>query len=444
MQLSDGYTLGVERLSNSADGIAHLPDGKTVFIPGTCPGDEVRVRLTDEKARFARAELVDVITPSPDRIDPRCPYAGRCGGCPWQQVSYEAQLVAKRDQVTGALVHIGGFDPDTVERLCDPTLPSPEPWGYRNKVEFDFMAGERPSLGLHAAQGGFMPIESCLLLPRKHGRIPKALTGALRYLQGNANRTLDLTRVGVRASQRTGELEIALWGPPGAFPRKAAAQVLSSVQAPSSIVRVLVKGQRKARRVTGVEVLHGKGCWHERLDHDVLAFSAPSFFQVNTAAAEALRKVALGHLEDTSPRRVFDLYCGAGTFTLPLARIADEVIAIESAASSVRDLRRNLRHAGAPVQVVGGDVARELPALGPADACLVDPPRAGLTVPVVDALCEARPERIVYVSCDPATLARDLKMLCHSCYTMEHITPVDLFPQTPHIETVVLLTRTRG
>ena len=126
---------------------------------------------------------------------------------------------------------------------------------------------------------------------------------------------------------------------------------------------------------------------------------------------------------------------------MPLARIADEVVAIESAASSVRDLKRNLRHSGAPVRIVGGDVARELPALGPADACLVDPPRAGLAVPVIDALCEARPERIIYVSCDPATLARDLKMLCHSCYTMEHVTPVDLFPQTPHVETVVHLSR---
>ncbi len=439
--MRNNHTLRIERLSNSADGIAHLPDGKTVFVPGTCPGDEVNVRLVEEKARFARAELLDVLTPSPDRTEPRCPYAGLCGGCPWQQVSYEVQLGAKREQVVGALVHIGGFDTDIVEELCDPTIPSPEPWGYRNKVEFDFEAGGHPSLGLHAAQGGFMPIERCLLLPGKHGAIPKALTGAFRYLQGNASRTLDLTRVGVRVSRRTGELELALWGAPGAFPRKAAAQVLSSVQNPSSIVRVLVKGQRKARRVTGVEVLAGKGCWHERLDRDLLAFSAPSFFQVNTAAAEALRQVALGHLDGMSPQRVFDLYCGAGTFTLPLARIADEVVAIESAASSVRDLKRNLRHSGAPVRIVGGDVARELPALGPADACLVDPPRAGLAVPVIDALCEARPERIIYVSCDPATLARDLKMLCRSCYTMEHVTPVDLFPQTPHVETVVHLSR---
>jgi 23S rRNA (uracil1939-C5)-methyltransferase len=431
--------LRIERLSNSPDGIAHLPSGMTVFIPQTCPGDLVEARIVEEHHRFARAELVEVLEPSDLRVRARCPLAG-CGGCPWQHVSYEAQLSAKRDQVIDALARIGHFDRSMLDGLVDETVASPLQWGYRNKVEFSFVPGTRPCLGLHATRGDVMPVERCLLLPKRHAKLPGAITGALRYLQGNAGRELAVERVGVRVSTRTNELELAFWSAPGALDRTSLASVMRHVHDPSSIVNVLT-GRKRRRNVSGVTVICGKGCWHERLDDDLLAFSAPSFFQVNTPAAELLRELALSPIAETHPTRAFDLYCGAGTFTVPLARLADQVLAIESSSSAVRDLKRNLRHCHVSAQVVGGAVERELATIGSADACIVDPPRAGLLAGAADALCDAGLPRLVYVSCNAATLARDLELLCRQTYRIERVTPVDLFPQTPHVEAVVVMSR---
>lgn len=436
--------LRVERLSNSPDGVAHLPSGKTVFVPGTCPGDLVEARLVADRPRYARAELVSVLEASPDRVKERCPLTGVCGGCPWQHVGYEAQLAAKRAQVADALVHIGGLPAEEAERLCGQTVPSPSQWGYRNKVEFGWSAGTRPFLGLHAHGGDLAPVTSCLLLPKRHAKLPGALTGALRYLQGNAGGQLQLDRVGVRTSLRTGELELAFWSKPGALSRRSLAAVMKSLHNPSSIVNVLLDRHSRGRKVSGVSVVAGKGCWHERLGDDVLALSAPSFFQVNTQAAELLRSLVLDAVEDVRPDRALDLYCGAGTFTVPLARVARHTCAVESQASSVRDLRRNLRHADVAAEVIGGAVERELEALGQADVAVVDPPRAGLATQTADALCEMRARRLVYVSCNPATLARDLKVLCRETYRIERMTPVDLFPQTPHVETVTVMSLAHG
>lgn len=434
--MSELHTLKVERMSNSPDGIAHLDSGKTVFVSGVCPGDVIQARIVKEKSSFARAEMVSIEEPSPERVDAACPYAGQCGGCPWQQISYNAQLVAKRSQVADALCRIGGFDRIEVERLCEDTVASPRQWGYRNKMEFDFSAGDKPSLGMHAKAGDFLAIKRCLMLPKRHANIPKALTGAFRYLQGNSGHHIDMHRVGVRVSTHTEELEIALWSRPGTLARKSTATVLGGVHHPTSIVNVLCKEDDSSRKVSGVEVLDGFGCWHERLGDDIFAFSAPSFFQVNTDAAELLQKIALEPLAKGNFGRAFDLYSGAGTFTIPMTRLCNEVSAIESASSSVQDLKRNLRHCGCAARIIGGDVARELPGLDHPDVCLIDPPRAGLANSVIDSLCTARPSHLIYVSCDPATLARDLKLLCRDCFEIQSVTPVDLFPQTPHVETV--------
>jgi 23S rRNA (uracil1939-C5)-methyltransferase len=426
--------LSIESLAYGGDGVAHLPDGRAAFVAGACPGDVVRVQVAEDHGRFVKANIEAIVEPSADRVEPPCPYFGICGGCMWQHVSAQAQLSAKRRAVVDALSRIGGIA--DAEQRVRPTIASSREYGYRNKVEF--VAETSPqglSLGYHkAGSDDLVAIESCLLLPPKYSKAPRALLGALRYISGAQE--LGIRRVGLRVGAHTRDVEIALWTSPGAFPRKAAATTLGQALKATSIVRVLVKGADKERRVSGVEVLAGKGSWRERLQGRTMTISAPSFFQVNTPAAEALVSLALETLRPADDDRIVDVYAGAGTFTLPLAEAADEVLAIESASTAVRDLRRNLDDAELYADVVGGDAARELSSIGAADGLLVDPPRAGLAPEVISAIAATGARAIAYVSCDPATLARDAKSLRTHGYDLESATPVDMFPQTYHVETV--------
>jgi 23S rRNA (uracil1939-C5)-methyltransferase len=434
-------TLDIESLAYGGDAIAHLEDGRTAFVHGAVPGDTVEAEVTEDRGRFVRAKTVSVVHPSPDRVQPPCPYFGVCGGCSWQHVAYPAQLDAKRRMVVDALARIGHIA--EAEQLVASTVPSPAQYGYRNKVELvvDVSTG-RPRLGFHrAGSEEFVQVEECLLLPEKYRRAPKALGGALRYIAGEQD--FGLTRVALRVGTNTRDAEVALWGAPGPFPRRPVATTLGQALKTTSLVRVLVKGPAKERKIAGVEVLSGKGAWRERLLGTTMTVSAPSFFQVNTRAAESLVSLALDALGADGSDRVLDLFAGAGTFTLPLAEKAGEVVAVESASSAVRDLRRNLEDEGLWADVIGGDAGRELPAIGRVDLALVDPPRSGLHAETVDALARTGARRIAYVSCDPATLARDAAALADSGYALERATPVDLFPQTFHVETLALFGRLR-
>lgn len=432
--------LSIERLAYGGKGIAHLSNGKTVFVEGACPGDEVEAEVTSERANLAEARVTDVLAPSPQRVQPKCPYSGICGGCPWQIISYDAQLEWKRRFVVDSLMRIGGFgDADELVRPC---IRSNKEWEYRNKVELvsDTSSGKLV-LGFHAAGSDtVVPVDKCLMLPRSHAKAPKSLAGALRYLKAG---DYGLERVGIRVSTRTGEAQIALWTEPESFPRAAASNVLASSMKHSSLVRVLVKGEVKARKVKGVELLDGIERWHERLGEMHMGVSAPSFFQVNTRGAESLIALVMDGLGVEEGSTACDLYCGAGTFTLPLAEVCDEVFAIESASSSVRDLRRNLDENGLDADVIGGDAARESAGLGQVDYLVVDPPYAGLAPEVFDRIGELAPERIAMVSCNPTTLARDLRRLVDDGHAVERVTPVDLFPQTFHVESVAILSRKR-
>jgi 23S rRNA (uracil1939-C5)-methyltransferase len=431
--------LSIESLAYGGDAIAHLADGRAAFVRGACPGDRVEADIVEDHGRFVRAEVREILEPSPDRVEPPCPYFGVCGGCSWQHVSSSAQLAAKRQAVVDALTRIGHIA--DAEKLVAPAVASPREYGYRNKIELVARmdaAGLR--LGFHkAGTDELVPVESCLLLPPKFQKAPKALSGALRYLSGGQD--LGFKRVGLRVAANTRDVEIALWTEPGSFPRKAAATTLGRALKTSSIVRVLAKGPDKERKVTGVEVLAGSGFWRERLGGRAMTVSAPSFFQVNTAAAELLVTVALEALNANGTDRVVDLYAGAGTFTLPLAEVAGDVIAVEAASSAVRDLRRNLEDSQLWAEVVGGDALRELRELGSVDALLVDPPRSGLPEGAIEAIAKTRARTIAYVSCDPATLARDAKVLIAAGYRLVSATPVDLFPQTYHVETVAKFVR---
>lgn len=438
-------TITLERMSYGRDAIGHLANGKTVFVEDGVPEDRVELEITNEKASFARARIAQIIEPSPDRVLSPCVYAGVCGGCSWQNLSYDLQLRAKRENVIAALTRTAHFDKEVAQRIVAPAIGSPDEWGYRNKLELGVTQDSHAKLllGMYGdASHDLVPIASCKLAHKKIQNTPKSLQGALRFLQGTQD--LGLFRVGVRHSNRTGECEVALWTRPGAFPRAAVVKTLSSALGCSSIVRVIAE-EGKARKVKHVECLAGKGFWTEKMAGARFAISAPSFFQVNTAQAEQLVRSAVialgGTFEGETPRGlsgmlIGDLYAGAGTFSVQLARAGADVIAVESAGSSVRDMRRNADINNVDIEVIGGDAARELPELGGLDALIVDPPRAGLADGVVESIAAAHPQKVVYVSCDPQTWARDVARFEHEGYRVTSVQPVDLFPQTYHVEVV--------
>jgi len=429
----------IQSLAYGGEAIGRLPDGRTAFVAGGCPGDVAAIEITEDKGRFVRARLAGLVEPSPHRVVPPCPYFGECGGCSWQHVGYSAQLHAKRQALVDALVRIGKIA--DAESLVGDTVASRSEYGYRNKIELvPDPSRIRPYLGYHRARSEeVVAIDECLLLPKKLRKAPKALGGALRYLAGE--RDLGLARVGVRVAANTKDVEVALWTTPGPFPRAAAAKTLGQALGNTSLVRVLSKDPSKRRSNAGVEVLSGRGFWRERLAGAQFAVSAPSFFQVNTSSAEQLVEIALDAMNPDGSDRVLDLFAGAGTFTVPLAHRAGDVVAVEAAGSAVRDLRRNLEHNEVWAEVVGGDAAREIAELGAFDLVVVDPPRTGLPAEVIASLATTRPRALAYVSCDPATLARDTASLSQAGLRLVSATPVDLFPQTYHVETVAVFER---
>lgn len=436
-------TLHVTSMSYGPDAIARMSDGRTAFVMGALKGDVVEAEITKAEKRFVRARTIKLLEPSALRVKVPCPYVQVCGGCPWAGMSQEAQAAAKRQNIVDALVRIGKFSQTEAESLVAPCESPSDAWGYRNKIELAMGRDSRGHvlIGMHqAAEKNLVKVDRCALLEKRFEKLPKAISGALSYAS-NAH-GFELERIGVRASKRTKDLEIALWSEPSAFPRAHVSRVLKDAVAPSSVARVLQKGPAKARRVSKVECLSGAGSWSELLHQNRMRLSAPSFFQVNTKGAELLIELVMEALNPQADDEAMDLYCGAGTFTLPLAQHVSFVSAVEAYGPAVRDLRRNLEAAALDnVEVIGGDAGREFPPTE-ADIIVVDPPRAGLAPDVIDQLSHQAARAIAYVSCDPATLARDLKRFSElGVFKPVKTTPVDLFPQTFHVESVTQLVR---
>jgi 23S rRNA (uracil1939-C5)-methyltransferase len=437
--VSEILTLAIESLAFGGDAVAHAGDGRTVFVAGAVPGDAVAAEVVEDHGRFLRARLVEVLEASEERRTPPCPYFGECGGCQWQHVSHACQVESKRRAVADALTRIGGIEDP---RVLDVVVAG-QAYGYRNRTELTADSDARGGLVLGFAAAGTsrtVPIDRCMLMPERVRSHPKALAGALRYL--SRGRSLDLLRVAVRSAANTSDVSVDLWAETGPFPRSAAARTLASAARFDTLTRVLVKGPVKARDVSGVEVLAGKGHLRERLAGFDFRVSAPSFFQVNTAVAERMVALVLEETGATGDDVVLDVYAGVGTFTLPLAAASGEVIAIESSGHAIRDLRANLETADLDAEIAPGDASRALADVGDADLAVVDPPRGGLSPDALDALASCGPRRIVYVSCDPTTLARDAARLRARGYGFVRATPVDMFPQTYHVETVAVFDAT--
>lgn len=410
-------------------------DGMVVFTPGTFPGDQAEIEIIQQKKRFAMGRLIRLIKPSADRIEPDCAAVGTCGGCGLLGLSYEAQLRLKRRQVDEALRRIGG-----IEGLeAEPVIGMEQPSGYRNKADFHLDRPTGATVAGFFEAGSHVVAESsqCSLVPKQWSPMIKTICDLLDQIEFV---TLKPDTVTLRQSNAGGETmlifhtETVEAGDP--WPDFAAR--LTGPAGPAQSVYLVVEDElcqlSGADRIT--ERIHG-------LD---FLISPTSFFQVNTKMAEYLVDSVLKYAGDLAGKRVFDLYCGIGTFTLPLAKAGAQVIGLEENETAVMDARENAERNGIEsASFQTGRVEDALPILlkqlGLPHVVVVDPPRAGLSGQVVEAIIKAAPERIVYVSCDSGTLARDLARFCEGGYRVAKVQPVDMFPHTPHVETVVLMSR---
>lgn len=461
--------LVVESLAYGGRGLARI-DGFVIFIDRTIPGQRVLARIIRKKASYAEARVVEVLQDSPQAITPRCVHFGTCGGCLWQNLDYQQQLEAKRNQVWECLAHITGLTDDVVF----PTLPSPEIYYYRNKMEFSFASRrwllpeelelsqlEKPrdfALGLHVK--GFynrvLDLEEC------HLQNPLSITILKQVRQFALDSGLPPYNTKdhagfwrflvVRDSKHTGQILVELITAPHRNGSTVVRQLASQLQAEIPEVSTLVHGisAKKAQIACAdkQEVIFGPGYIEEHLGNLRFRISPEAFFQTNSYGAEILVDQVTEGCAVSGSEVVWDLYCGTGTMAIGIAKTARKVIGFELQAEAVADARINTSLNGVDnCEFVLGDIKELLrnPSLlvdryGKPGVVVTDPPRAGMHPSVVKNLLALAPPKVVCVSCNPATLARDLTMFMEQ-YRLLRVQPVDLFPHTAHIEAVAVLER---
>ncbi len=394
-------TIDLDGWAHGGEAVGRL-DGKAVFVAGGIPGERVGVSVTIDKGSWARADLVEVLVPSPDRIEPPCPAFGRCGGCQWQFVAYERQLEAKREVVASQLRHLGRVGDVDVK----PTVPSPNPYAYRNRMSFRVADG-RPAM-FQGRSRDLVPLDGCLLLEPG--------------LQPVFDRLGDLTgvrRLTLRAGIRTGDRLVVV---EGLVPDHAA-------DWGSAVAR---RSGRKLTPILGALFIN------EVVDETRFRITGDVFFQVNTDGAEALVAAVRDVLGPVDGTRLLDGYAGVGLFAATVGRDAAAVTAVETSGLAIRDLAVNAPTA----KVLRGRFEEFM--YERHELAVVDPPRAGLGDAGVTAVAHAAPSRLAYVSCDPAALARDARLLRAVGYELVSVQPVDLFPQTWHVEAVAGFVRAGG
>ena len=438
----DELELSVDRLAYGGAGVARAEGGLVVFVRGAVPGDRVRARVTKSKRSFAEADTAELLEPSPERIEPAVPHPG----APWQVLPYERQLREKEAQVRDALERIGRFPSPPVE----PIAPAVERLRYRNKVEYSFGTGEHGELELGFHRPGrwdlIEDVRQDILASERVDELRDAARAWCREEGLSAydrrDQTGMLRNLVVREGRRTGRLQARIVTSPGDFRAPQLAAVLPA----ESVLWTRAAGVADTTRDGQTEVLRGP----QRLEEELLGLrfciSPDAFFQTNTEMAERLYRSASELAGLSGRERVLDLYCGIGTIALALALDAGEVYGVEIVERAVADAIDNARLNGVDnASFFAGDVRTAMRPLldrsGRPDVVVVDPPRAGLSQKVVRRVLEAEAKKIVYVSCNPTTLAPNARQLADAGYRLSAVRPVDMFPQTPHIECVALLER---
>jgi 23S rRNA (uracil1939-C5)-methyltransferase len=440
--VGDELELRIESLAFGGAGVGRAPGGYVVFVEGGFPGDLVRARVHDRKRSYAHARSVELLEAGPDRIAPLADHPG----APWQVLSYARQLETKQALLEDALRRIGKLDGFAL----DPIVEAEQQWRYRNKLEYSFGTGADGTLlcGFHAPGSWerIEHIEDCLLASERGNAVRRE---ALAFCRQHGLTALDRrTRTGflrnlvVREGRRTGEIQVRLITGPESFDVEALA---AAVQCDGMLwTRTDARGETTGGGQT--ELVSGTFALAERVGDLDLRLSPAAFFQTNTEMAERLYGLVVEAAGLAGWERVFDLYCGIGSISLTLARHAGAVHGLEIVADAVEDAVANARRNEITNATFhAGDVRLAMRQLveraGRPDVIVVDPPRAGLSQKIVRRIVEAAPRRIVYVSCNPTTLAPDAAAFVAAGFRLERVTPVDMFPQTPHIECVAVLTR---
>ena len=440
-------TVTVERCSGEGAGIAHL-DGKVVFVQGALRGETCEIKLLKVKKHVIFAKAERILTPSRFRTAPDCPYFPVCGGCSFWHMAYEEELEIKRQQVEDALVRIGGFS-----CMVPPVLGAETVLRYRNKAQFPVSAAKgEDKIGFYRARShDVIPIQDCLIQSETAGQAANAVR---IWMQKYRIAGYDETTCGgvvrhvyVRTNQAGEALICIVVNQPKVPHQKELVQLLRAA-CPLSVGILLCINQKDSNVILGdqYQLIWGEKYIMNELFGMQFRLSVSSFYQVNRAQTERLYQTAISYAALTGEETVLDLYCGVGTISLSMAGAVKHVIGVEIVPEAIEDAKENAtRNQIYNVDFFcadAGEAAAKLIVDGVTpDVIIVDPPRKGLHKKVIESILQLAPARIVYVSCNPATLARDLKLFSDHEYCLERVTAVDMFPRTTHVETVVLLSK---
>ena len=448
MQIGDRIELSLETLALGGEAIARFDKGMVVFVRGGIPGDRGIVEIIKRKRKFATGKLVELLDPSPLRIEPRCEYFGRCGGCKWQYLKYEDQLNFKQQQVREAFQHIGKLQDIRVNDI----IGMESPWYYRNKMEFSFGQDEEEGLILGQHYAGRwdkkIDLQNCYLQSEDSVEIfalcrDFARKQNLTVFSSDTEEGL-LRHLVVREGKHSGDIMVNIVTSGEHFSQadRFVRYLTAGMPRITSIVHTI--NRRKGQSSQGQEeiLLYGEPTIQETINGLSFEISAQSFFQTNSLQTEILYQTIQRMAEVPQSGTAVDLYCGTGSIALHLAPQAKMVYGIELVEDSILNARKNAeRNKIKNVEFHCGEVQKVMPTLDfeQPDVMVVDPPRAGLSKKVVGHILKADSRQIIYVSCNPATLARDIAMILDGGYSIREIQPVDMFPHTYHIETVVNL-----
>ena len=453
LQKNQLLTLRIERLSNDGSGVAHSSEGEAVFVPGTAPGDEAQVRIVKDCGRYAFGILDKLLTPSPDRIPVDCAVAGPCGGCSLRHLDYAAELRAKQESVADAFRRIGGLDVPVLD-----ALPSPEVDRYRNKVQFPVGRDKdgAPCIGFYAGRTHrIVPCPDCKLQPGVLNDIGNTLCAffAAHGIQPyDEERGKGLVRhIFLRRGAHSGQIMVCLVCTRPKLPHSDELVALLREKFRDIATILINVNAKKTNVILGEEsvTLYGPGFIEDTLCGVPVRLGPLSFYQVNTLAAERLYGVAAEYAQLEPDDVLLDLYCGMGTIGLSMANHCRELIGVEIIPEAIDSAKANAARMGDAVAAKSrffcadaGEAAARLAAEGlRPDVIMLDPPRKGCDETTLSAVAQMSPRRVVYVSCNPSTAARDAAWLGQHGYRAEKVQPVDLFPRTKHVETVCLLSK---
>lgn len=433
------HQLSITGFTAEGSGVARL-EGLAVFIPGALPGEIVEAAISQRHKNFATGELLQVLTPSPQRVEPPCPVYAYCGGCLLQHASYAEQLALKKNIVSDALKRIAKIDVNVAD-----TIGAPNCLGYRNRVSYHVNFDEKDiRLGFYSSRSrNFVSAPTCPLAAPPIAKLAKRLPEILQPYYSSLS---PLREVVLRINSSGEQMLLTLVADQ---PLTHAAEMVKDIcAAEPAIASVWECTGRPVFSIYGDKwrLLAGERFLAEQLCGVALQLSPATFTQVNPAQTEVLYRLVAEMAELDGTETVWDLYSGAGTIALYLAGYAASIIGVESYPPAVDDALRNAKLNGiGNCRFINGPAEKILPQLvqegAAADLAVLDPPRAGCDSAVLEALLSAAPQRIIYVSCAPATLARDLRILCAGAYTIQRVQPVDMFPQTGHVESIVLLSK---